>query len=113
MLSDKDLVLIEYNKRVERLLKGQTQKSLVDFVSQWLNIPELQPNDRSTTIDDYNDPQLSKQTVVDRIMTHDWPKGLYAFQLAQLETKGNKNCPTITIQFIHAFFISFHYFKKK
>lgn len=88
MLSNKDLVIVDYDKRVDRLLKGQTQKSLVDFVSEWLNIPELQPQDKSTTIDDYKDPQLSKQTILERITKHDWPNGLHAIQIAQIETKG-------------------------
>ncbi|KAI7899059.1 kinetochore protein CHL4 like-domain-containing protein [Cokeromyces recurvatus] len=86
MLSEKDLTVIEYSNKIDRLLRIHTVRRLTSIVVEWLNTPELQPANKSTTPETYS--KLTKLDIIDRIKRIDWPKGLCAIQVAQLDLKG-------------------------
>ncbi|KAI8359866.1 centromere protein Chl4/mis15/CENP-N [Choanephora cucurbitarum] len=85
MLTEKDLVLIKHDDKIERILYGLRHKQLLMIIKPWFDIPELRPENESTTLDHYFDPNLMKANIIKRMLTKDWARGFRAIQLAHID----------------------------
>ncbi|KAI9312811.1 kinetochore protein CHL4 like-domain-containing protein [Dichotomocladium elegans] len=83
--TEADRQLIPYSDEVRALLDRIPKGSLLEIVKGWFKIRQLCPKHQPTTWADYKAIEnRRKNLLIDRI-TSDWPDGLSAFQIAQID----------------------------
>ncbi|CEP07309.1 hypothetical protein [Parasitella parasitica] len=82
MLTEKDLVLHPYDKSILKTFKDCSASTIRKLVKVWLDTPELQPANKSCRYKDY--VGLTIKEIFPKLQ-EDWPDGLRAVQIAQIE----------------------------
>ncbi|KAI7873561.1 hypothetical protein K492DRAFT_175664 [Lichtheimia hyalospora FSU 10163] len=84
-LSEADLYRISYSDRVDNILRQASKEDIIECIKHWYQQEELRPTNQDWDVNGFLGNQ-TKSRIIERILI-DWPEGLTAYQLAQVDLK--------------------------